>query len=75
MKFNNETIKSAVKEWLLDETTAEAIYGHISNWDVSKVTQMNQLFYNKIYFNQPIGNWDVTKHCSHISYLTHIPST
>ena len=68
LKLNNETIKSAVKEWLLDETTAEAIYGHISNWDVSKVTQMNQLFYNKIYFNQPIGNWDV----SNVTTMSHM---
>ena len=29
MKFNNETLRIAVKEWLKDETTAEAKYSHI----------------------------------------------
>ena len=33
MKFNNETLKEAVKEWLEDATKAEAKYGHISSWD------------------------------------------
>jgi hypothetical protein len=33
MKFNNETLKEAVKEWLEDATKAEAMYGHISSWD------------------------------------------
>ena len=37
MKFNNETLRIAVKEWLEDETKAEATYGHISNWDTSEV--------------------------------------
>jgi hypothetical protein len=44
MKFNNETLRIAVKEWLEDETKAEASYGHISNWDVSSVTDMSRLF-------------------------------
>ena len=61
LKLNNETIKSAVKEWLLDETTAEAIYGHISNWDTSEVTNMRAMFFSANAFNQPIGNWDVSK--------------
>lgn len=35
MKFNNETLRAAVHEWLEDESIAEAKYGHISNWDTS----------------------------------------
>jgi len=38
MKFNNETIREAVKEWLENDESAETKYGHISNWDVSNVT-------------------------------------
>ena len=46
MKFNNETLRIAVKEWLEDEIKAEASYGHISNWDVSAITDMSQLIGN-----------------------------
>ena len=62
MKFNNETLRIAVKEWLKDETKAEAKYGHISNWDVSNVTDMSEMFSSmeSLAFNQPIGDWDVS---------------
>ena len=60
MKFNNETLRIAVKEWLEDEIKAEASYGHISNWDVSSVTDMSRMFCFAQAFNQPIGNWDVS---------------
>jgi surface protein len=60
MKFNNKTLRAAVKEWLNDTSSAEATYGHISSWDTSKVTDMSELFKNKIKFNQPIGDWDVS---------------
>ena len=61
MKFNNVTLRTAVKKWLKDETKAEAKYGHISNWDVSNVTDMSNMFEEATSFNQPIGNWDVSK--------------
>tara|TARA_B100001093_G_scaffold317410_1_gene302800 strand:+ start:736 stop:13770 length:13035 start_codon:yes stop_codon:yes gene_type:complete len=32
----------------------------ISNWDVSNVTNMKQMFYNCEAFNQPIGNWNTS---------------
>ncbi len=40
MKFNNETIKAAVKEYYEDSKEAEKKYGHISEWDVSNVGDM-----------------------------------
>lgn len=70
MKFNNKTIRTAVKEWLDDPKKAEKKYGHISNWDVSNVTDMESLFENAKYtyittqmmgfkrFNEDISNWD-----------------
>ena len=33
----------------------------IGNWDVSNVTQMDQMFYFAQDFNQDISNWDVSK--------------
>ena len=61
MKFNNETLRTAVKEWLEDNKKAEAKYGHISNWDTSEVTNMRVMFSHATNFNQPIENWDVSK--------------
>ena len=60
MKFNNKTLKKAVKEWLKDATKAESKYGHISSWDTSGVTDMSTLFKDAEEFNDDIGSWDVS---------------
>ena len=61
MKFNNETLRAAVKEWLDDESKAEKKYGHISDWDTSEVTDMQYLFKDAESFNQPLEKWDVSQ--------------
>ncbi|KAH8085503.1 cupin-like domain-containing protein [Aureococcus anophagefferens] len=38
-------LKAAAWDWIDDATSAEAKYGHISEWDTSKVTDMHELFY------------------------------
>jgi len=70
MKFNNETLKEAVKEWLEDATKAESKYGHISSWDTSEVNDMTALFYPKYSdndtpldqskFNENIEGWNTS---------------
>ncbi|GMI10335.1 hypothetical protein TrLO_g9866 [Triparma laevis f. longispina] len=67
-KFRNEDLKAAAKEWCTDEQTAQAKYGHISEWDVSKVTSMKRLFNAGIlgvgeaakWFNADLSRWDVS---------------
>jgi|GEM_PF-2100334 len=61
MKFNNETLRAAVKEWLDDESKAEKKYGHISDWDTSEVTDMSEMFARAESFNQPLEKWDVSQ--------------
>jgi surface protein len=61
MKFNNETLSAAVKEWLDDESKAEKKYGHISDWDTSEVTDMSTMFSAAKSFNQPLEKWDVSQ--------------
>jgi surface protein len=60
MKFNDETIRVAVKEWLDDEKLAEIKYSYISDWDTSNVTDMSSLFLDAHEFNSPIDKWDVS---------------
>ena len=43
----------------LHSPQAEAKYGPVSAWDVSAVTNMEQLFYNCAAFDQPLGAWKV----------------
>lgn len=61
MKFNNDSIREAVREWRFDKNSAIEKYGQMSEWDTSEVTVMTGLFYLDFNFNEPIGNWDVGK--------------
>ena len=55
--LNNYTIRSAIKWCKENENWVHPLYGHISKWDISQVTNMNELFCN-INFNEPIGEWN-----------------
>ena len=59
--ITDANIHEAVNLWVSDQPNAEATYGHISNWDVSNVTDMHNLFKDRHQFNEYIGNWDVSK--------------
>ena len=62
-------IMEAVDLWCDNPTVAEAMYGHISNWDTSLVTTMKNLFNgdnnfggkaNRKTFNEDISRWNVS---------------
>ena len=61
MKFNNKKLRESVEEWLVDEKLAELKYGHISEWDVSNVTNMSNLFSRCSEFNEDLSKWETTK--------------
>ncbi len=58
----NKDIKGAVKQWCNPATKAAALikFGHISDWDMSKVTYCSWLFYNQKEFNDDISRWDTS---------------
>ena len=58
--ITDANIQTAVDLWISDPSTATTTYGNISDWDVSQVTDMLDLFYNAPSFNQDISAWDVS---------------
>ena len=58
--ITNDNVHAAVDLWLASIPQAVATYGHISEWDVSSVTNMYQLFYSASTFNGDISSWDVS---------------
>ena len=53
-------IREAVALWCSDPAAAEEKYGHISQWDVSRVKNMRWLFSHRERFNDDISKWDVS---------------
>ena len=67
--FNrNGELKDAVKLWNDNKDMCIEKYGHISDWDTSKITDMTNLFKNKEYFNQDISRWD-TSSVKYMDYM------
>ena len=67
---------SAVDAWVADASAASVIYGHISRWDVSRITDMDGLFCASPHadeqskwgcaparsaFDEDISGWDVSR--------------
>ena len=59
-KFRDADIYEAVNLWFSNKAEAETQYGHISEWDVSSVTNMEELFKGEETFNEDISSWDVS---------------
>jgi surface protein len=56
----DDDIYEAVALWCIERAEAEKKYGHISDWDVSSVTNMSHLFHSQKLFNDDISRWDVS---------------
>jgi len=62
LRMTDENIRAAVKEWCLPTSREAAmrIYGHISEWNTSSVTDCTMLFKDQMEFNDDISRWDVS---------------
>lgn len=58
--FTDSNFQTAVNLWFSDEANATATYGHISDWNVSAVTNMAHAFEDCTTFNANINAWDVS---------------
>ena len=70
--INDNNIADAISLWYSNPILAESVYGNISEWDVSSVTNMSYLFYanssEDSSFNEDIGDWDVGS-VTNMSYM------
>jgi serine/threonine protein kinase len=57
---NTADLKAAVEVWCKDADAAKEKFGHISEWDTSRITSTSQLFYNQAEFNEDISAWDMS---------------
>ena len=58
--LNDSNFMTAINLWFSNESTTKDNYGHISDWNVSAVTNMSQAFKDRISFNEDISKWDVS---------------
>ena len=61
--LTDENIHAAVRYWCKggkSKENIEEMYGHISDWDVSGVTDMSYMFHGARSFNQPLNKWNVS---------------
>lgn len=58
--LDNKSIYHAVDLWITVKPLCLFTCGHISYWDVSKVTDMEQLFCFKEFFNEDLSRWNTS---------------
>ena len=56
----NPSSDTITAEEVAAKDVIEETYGHMSNWDVSRVTRMYGLFYSKKTFNLDLSKWNVS---------------
>ncbi len=63
-------LSTAVHLWFTDRQTCQALYGHLTEWNVRDVTDMSGLFANRRGFNESLANWNVSRVTSMKSMFT-----
>ena len=60
--MTNDSIRKAVNYYLKDTMVGESVYGPMSEWDTSEVTDMSRLFEGQTSFNEvDIEQWDTSQ--------------
>ena len=57
---DNDELHIGINLWCDNRNKCIENYGHISEWDVSNITNMQWMFANCYYFNQDISRWDIS---------------
>ncbi len=67
-RFDNHTLRVAVREWIVDRASAQRRYGPIGTWNTTDVTDMSRLFHKCKAFDEPLTGWD-TSNVVDMSYM------
>jgi surface protein len=59
--IDDSNFQTAINLWFDNQTEANATYGHISDWNVSGVTDMSDAFMHRGTFNEDLAAWDVSQ--------------
>ena len=59
IRLDNSLFRQALGMWFSDEPRCLLIYGHISKWDTSLVTNMSNISFGP-HFNEDLNDWDVS---------------
>lgn len=60
LAINQDNFKEAIREYIFNKTNAINLYGDISTWDVSNITDMSSAFMTYYNFNEDISNWNTS---------------
>ena len=61
--LHNVMFKSVVDDWFgtdAKKTAVQTAHGSIEDWDVSRITNMNRLFFYKDSFNNDLSKWNTS---------------
>jgi surface protein len=59
-RLTDENFYQAIALWFEKQEECKLRFGHISDWNTSRVTNMEGAFYNRSSFNEDIGRWNVS---------------
>jgi surface protein len=60
-KLTDLNFREAIALWFDNEDDCKWKFGHISNWNTSKVTNMSHAFRSREFFIEDLSRWDVSK--------------
>ncbi len=71
--ITNRQLSKVADMWFDDRQTCQALFGHISQWNVSEVTILDDYYHSPYTFRELIYEWDtVGEKVDEIYYLPHV---
>jgi surface protein len=58
-RLTDDNFQQAIALWFENKQECKFRFGHISDWNTSRVTNMERAFFRRSDFNEDIGQWNV----------------